>query len=528
MKISASIIHFIVLYGLGINSAIADNSLHAKESNAVSGLTVEGVFSSDFAADRIKYNLGTDLKSMFYLYSIPQNTCVVKGNSFSFNIGEQERNPYLLMSTNAKRLNGYSRSLHIFQSYPFILPKTGRVNMEIRKDTVVFSGDSIQLLQCQYDMFRHEVSKGEERIPILRKMSSMADSNFVSGNYYETLNELKNRYLDTYLGDLKVIEKYKSSLSDEVYHRLRYDCYGRLMRDFIVGVLCFKIEKGMPIGANKARLELVRFYLDNFWFKENTETEDLLIKSRSYYYSYYIYQKIYCDLFIPLKGAEANLTPTFDQVYQAILSNCPRELQDIVIGTCLLNSSIKKSIPDWAYEDAVKRVNNEEVQQMVMEMKSIRAVGQRAYNFELQDTLGKAVTLNDFRGKVVVLDFWFTGCKGCASLAMAMKPILEYYSGNDKVVFISISVDEDKKKWKGSIRKGIYTHPGSLNLYTNGEGDKNDVIKHYDIISYPTLIIIDENGNLLNVNPPRPSMANLVNSERFKNIIDAQLLKQGN
>ena len=39
--------------------------------------------------------------------------------------------------------------------------------------------------------------------------------------------------------------------------------------------------------------------------------------------------------------------------------------------------------------------------------------GKYAYNFNLPDTLSKRVQLSEFKGKVVFIDFWYTGCTNC-------------------------------------------------------------------------------------------------------------------
>jgi protein SCO1 len=66
-----------------------------------------------------------------------------------------------------------------------------------------------------------------------------------------------------------------------------------------------------------------------------------------------------------------------------------------------------------------------------------------AKNIEFTNQLGKKVSLNDLKGKIIVLDFFFTSCPSiCPGLARNMKRLQDSFKKNDSIVqFISISVD---------------------------------------------------------------------------------------
>jgi cytochrome oxidase Cu insertion factor (SCO1/SenC/PrrC family) len=121
-----------------------------------------------------------------------------------------------------------------------------------------------------------------------------------------------------------------------------------------------------------------------------------------------------------------------------------------------------------------------------------------AFNFTLPNEHGKMVSLSGFKGKVVVLDFWFTGCINCINFYQAgLSKAETHFAGDPRVVFISICIDKDKKGWLGSLEKGRYTSRSSIHLYTNGDGDKHQVIKKYQVIAYPQPVIIGKTGEIL-------------------------------
>ncbi|AXY75211.1 hypothetical protein D3H65_15005 [Paraflavitalea soli] len=114
--------------------------------------------------------------------------------------------------------------------------------------------------------------------------------------------------------------------------------------------------------------------------------------------------------------------------------------------------------------------------------------------FRLTDSSGKMFNSNQTKGKVVVLDFWFTGCSGCVQMAPAMRRVEEYFSKDTNIIFLSISIDKRKEQWKKSIAQGKYTSGTGLQLYTEGEGSRHEVIKKLLVESYPALEVIDQNG----------------------------------
>ncbi len=130
--------------------------------------------------------------------------------------------------------------------------------------------------------------------------------------------------------------------------------------------------------------------------------------------------------------------------------------------------------------------------------------GNAAYNFSLPNEQGRTVKLDDLKGKKVVLDFWYTGCVGCAELSKVMKPIMEELKGDPSIAFVSINIDKRKTDWLNSLKGGLYTNHGCIDLYTNGLAKEHPIIKHYKIESYPRLIIIGKDGKIISANPNRP------------------------
>lgn len=126
------------------------------------------------------------------------------------------------------------------------------------------------------------------------------------------------------------------------------------------------------------------------------------------------------------------------------------------------------------------------------------------YRFSLTGTKGEGISLSSFKGKTIVIDFWFTGCAGCVMLAPHMEKIMESVEGRKDLVFLSVSIDKDREKWLNSVEGGYYSGPSAVQLFTEGLGSYHPLVKYFNVISYPRLIIVGKDGKLISENPPRP------------------------
>ncbi|REC61810.1 hypothetical protein DRF65_13815 [Chryseobacterium pennae] len=126
--------------------------------------------------------------------------------------------------------------------------------------------------------------------------------------------------------------------------------------------------------------------------------------------------------------------------------------------------------------------------------------GDPFYNFSLPDTIGTKHQLTDFKGKVVILDFWFNGCFTCKGITPSIEKAEDFFKDKN-VQFISIGID-DEKAWKEGI--GVFSSKNSLQLYTEEKRAEHDIIKFSKVFFYPRLIVLDKQGNIVGI-PPNPA-----------------------
>jgi len=115
----------------------------------------------------------------------------------------------------------------------------------------------------------------------------------------------------------------------------------------------------------------------------------------------------------------------------------------------------------------------------------------KAADFKLTGTRDDFYTKDKIKNKIAVLDFWFTGCKGCIQMAPALKRVEDHFKGDTNVVFLSISIDKTRERWIKSIGEKKYTSGTAINVYTGGLGKNHEMIKKYGVTGYPTIYLID-------------------------------------
>lgn len=128
--------------------------------------------------------------------------------------------------------------------------------------------------------------------------------------------------------------------------------------------------------------------------------------------------------------------------------------------------------------------------------------GETAPDFSFKDIKGETVTLSDYVGKVVYIDFWGTWCGPCRREAPHYEKLQEEYEGNDDVVFMSLALERGgEEDWRNFVT--TKKMPGIHIFVPDSFG--NPVAKKYNIKGVPTFALIDKEGNLVALPAPRPS-----------------------
>jgi peroxiredoxin len=138
--------------------------------------------------------------------------------------------------------------------------------------------------------------------------------------------------------------------------------------------------------------------------------------------------------------------------------------------------------------------------------------GNPAPAFSLKNDSGKMVSLKDFRGKVVYIDFWGVSCAPCIMEIQHYNPYLHAKYKDKNVVFINICVDSDEKIWKSSLAS---LKIEGVNLIAEG-WTRNPVCQKYNVSAIPHYVTIGIDGKIVNNASGTPSSGSRLTDELDK------------
>jgi thiol-disulfide isomerase/thioredoxin len=121
--------------------------------------------------------------------------------------------------------------------------------------------------------------------------------------------------------------------------------------------------------------------------------------------------------------------------------------------------------------------------------KRLAILGQPSEEWATTDLEGKTHALTDYRGKVVILDFWYRGCGWCIRAMPQMKEVAAHFEGQPVVVF-GMNTDRDEKDALFVVEKMGLQY---ANLKATGLPEK------YKVNGFPTLIILDQEGMIRDI-----------------------------
>jgi peroxiredoxin len=115
--------------------------------------------------------------------------------------------------------------------------------------------------------------------------------------------------------------------------------------------------------------------------------------------------------------------------------------------------------------------------------------GKAAPDFTLPDIDGQHISLQEYRGKVIFLNFWATWCIPCREEMPALEQLHQKYQSKGLVV-VAINLKESAEQVKGFFQKHTLSFPALL--------DHNGTIfREYLVAGMPTTYLIDRDSQIL-------------------------------
>ena len=109
-----------------------------------------------------------------------------------------------------------------------------------------------------------------------------------------------------------------------------------------------------------------------------------------------------------------------------------------------------------------------------------------AVPFSVKDIKGNEYSLNGLKGKVIVMNFWFIGCKPCLQEIPELNELVEKYHGKE-VVFLGFALDK-----KSRLETFLKKKPFNYNIIPGSKLDNS-----YEVYGYPTHVVINQNSEIV-------------------------------
>ena len=197
-----------------------------------------------------------------------------------------------------------------------------------------------------------------------------------------------------------------------------------------------------------------------------------------------------------------------EAVFDSIVTHC----KDSYVAGMILNNYLSKelSFPEVQalYDSLSLRVKTSSIGkelQATLEKKKSVLTGAKAPDFSLPTPDGKEVSLSSVKGKCVLIDFWASWCGPCIRELPNVKEVYAKYHSKGFEV-ISISLDDNRDKWVGAIKK----HQLPWLQLSSLKGWKCPVAKLYNVSAVPAMVLLDENGVIITNNARGEALGNEV------------------
>lgn len=155
-------------------------------------------------------------------------------------------------------------------------------------------------------------------------------------------------------------------------------------------------------------------------------------------------------------------------------------------------NGLKQTMPNSDYYASI--------QAKVASMSAV-SVGSEAPEISLQTPEGKTVSLSDYRGKVVLVDFWASWCRPCRAENPNVVRVYNKYKDKGFDV-LGVSLDQRKNSWLSAIEKDGLT----WNHISDLKGWQSSVVPVYKIKGIPHTVLVGKDGKILAKNLRGPAL----------------------
>lgn len=168
------------------------------------------------------------------------------------------------------------------------------------------------------------------------------------------------------------------------------------------------------------------------------------------------------------------------------------------------NIDDSNKMPDSIMFNSDKEVDDKKEEDEVQDVADI-ALGLEAPEFTLTNFDGEEVSLSDYRGKIVIVNFWATWCKWCD---LEMPDLNKIYTENEDIVVLAVNVMEDEQTVREYVEAGGY----EFEVVFDADGK---IASDYLVNGLPNSYFVDKDGILQYVK------MGMITNEELVDVVDA-------
>ncbi len=116
-------------------------------------------------------------------------------------------------------------------------------------------------------------------------------------------------------------------------------------------------------------------------------------------------------------------------------------------------------------------------------------IGEKALDFEEKNLAGKNIKLSDYKGKILLFDFWGSWCVSCIKEQPNLVKLYASYQPKGFEI-LGVATETNKSQFEKAIQKGNL----SWENLSDFKGNRNKIALMYGITYYPANFLIDKNG----------------------------------
>jgi len=158
------------------------------------------------------------------------------------------------------------------------------------------------------------------------------------------------------------------------------------------------------------------------------------------------------------------------------------------IRKCYVNTNNSTEEFENYFQKKIKPSTDTESKKKKVTSNSKDLKHKKAIDFEVTALNNKKYSLSSLKGKIIVMNFWFTGCGPCIQEIPSLNELVQKYKGKD-VVFLAFSLDDNL----GLINKFLKKYPFKYEIISNSR----NISKEYNVKTFPSHIIIGKDGNII-------------------------------